>query len=518
MKKLPEKLNGYNDYEKISSCMRKAVWNTLTVEQFENAWNRFITKYELQTNTWLEGLYLERKRWILAYVNDCFWVGMSSTQRSESMNSYFDGYINSKTTLKQFVEQYENAVANKVESENQEDEKSWRTYIPLITQSDLEKQFQSVYTNDKVREFHEEFFGRLECSCSKIKESVFEYEVKEWVTYGEGEGRKRIQVPFIVDFNVETNEAYCNCRLFEFKGMVCRHQLMVWSQMGVERVPDKYVFKRWCKNVKRVHTKIRISYDKSSTSIEAHRHDNICNLFNEVVDLVEDSQEKYNMVMTRVRELKRELMEVSVVCESNVVSLGDDTGTRIVDISLGDGVIPSGDGVILSKQSTNILDPESLRRKGRPPCKRKQGVVEKAVKKKRETKKKTLSNENVKGNPSCMGHSMWPNMMPHNMQANMAQGGTIFPFSPTFCPTGTSLNQFRPSFPSSQSLFNGQFWRGQSTITGSQVWGGGQSSFLEDQGQYWGGQEPSLLQTQGHGCERRESFTDMLNATNNDGE
>ncbi|XP_058209130.1 protein FAR1-RELATED SEQUENCE 4-like isoform X1 [Rhododendron vialii] len=537
MKKLPEKLNGYNDYEKISSCMRKAVWNTLTVEQFENAWNRFITKYELQTNTWLEGLYLERKRWIPAYVNGCFWAGMSSTQRSKSMNSYFNGYINSKTTLKQFVEQYENALANKVESENQEDEKSWRTYIPLITQSDFEKQFQSVYTNDKVREFHEEFFERLECSCSKIKESVSEYEVKEWVTYGEGEGRKRIQVSFIVDFNAETNDAHCNCRLFEFKGMVCRHQLMVWSQMGVERVPDKYVFKRWCKNLKRVHTKIRISYDKSSTLIEAHRHDNMCNLFNEVVDLAEDSQEKYNMVMTRVRKLKRELMEVSVVCESNVVSLGDDTGTRIVDISLGDGVIPSGDGVIPSKQSTNILDPESLRRKGRPPCKRKRGVVEKAVKKKRETKKKTVSNENVKevekiavghgfgtqdsvvnGNPSYMGHSMWPNMMPYNMQANMAQGRTIFSFSPTFCPTGTILNQFWPSFSSSQSLFNGQFWRGQSTIMDSQVWGGGQSSFLDDQGQYWGGQEPSLQQTQGHGCERRESFTDMLNATNNDGE
>ncbi|KAG5565352.1 hypothetical protein RHGRI_001301 [Rhododendron griersonianum] len=82
-------------------------------------------------------------------------------------------------------------------------------------------------------------------------------------------------------------------------------------------------------------------------------------------------------------------MEASVVCESNVVSLGDDMGTRIVDISLGDGVI-------LSKHSTNILDPEGIQRKGRPPCKRKQGAVEKAVKKKRETKKKTLSNENVK--------------------------------------------------------------------------------------------------------------------------
>ncbi|KAI8559077.1 hypothetical protein RHMOL_Rhmol04G0147000 [Rhododendron molle] len=105
---------------------------------------------------------------------------------------------------------------------------------------------------------------------------------------------------------------------------------MMWSQMGVERVPDKYVFRRWCKNVKR-----------SSTSIEAHRHDNMCNIFNKVVDLAEDSQEKYNMVMTRVREIKRELMETSVVCESNVVSFGD--------------------GVIPFKQSTNILDPEGAR-------------------------------------------------------------------------------------------------------------------------------------------------------------
>ncbi|XP_057512826.1 protein FAR-RED IMPAIRED RESPONSE 1-like [Actinidia eriantha] len=61
---------------------------------------RFIKKYELESNTWLEGLYSERKRWVPAYLKDVFWAGMSSTQRSESINAYFDGYIHSKTTLK----------------------------------------------------------------------------------------------------------------------------------------------------------------------------------------------------------------------------------------------------------------------------------------------------------------------------------------------------------------------------------------------------------------------------------
>ncbi|KAI8524918.1 hypothetical protein RHMOL_Rhmol13G0186800 [Rhododendron molle] len=37
MKKLPEKLNGYEAHEKISCSMRKAVYDSLTIEQFEDA-------------------------------------------------------------------------------------------------------------------------------------------------------------------------------------------------------------------------------------------------------------------------------------------------------------------------------------------------------------------------------------------------------------------------------------------------------------------------------------------------
>ncbi|XP_058216733.1 protein FAR-RED IMPAIRED RESPONSE 1-like [Rhododendron vialii] len=131
----------------------RAVYTSLTIKQFEDAWDVFIKKYKLQSNTWLEGLYLERKQWVPAYLNDVFWAGMSSTQRSKNINAYFDGYIHSKTTLKQFVGQYENALGNKVESENQADVKIWNTFIPLTTEDELEKQFQSVYTHAKVKEF-----------------------------------------------------------------------------------------------------------------------------------------------------------------------------------------------------------------------------------------------------------------------------------------------------------------------------------------------------------------------------
>jgi len=42
---------------------------------------------------------------------------MSATQRSESMNAFFNRYINSMTCLQQFVHQYDNALQHKAELE-----------------------------------------------------------------------------------------------------------------------------------------------------------------------------------------------------------------------------------------------------------------------------------------------------------------------------------------------------------------------------------------------------------------
>ena len=60
---------------------------------------------------------------------------------SESMNAFVDKYINKKTTLKQFVEQYENALAAKVHNETIEDFNSFNSRISYITIYDMEKQF-----------------------------------------------------------------------------------------------------------------------------------------------------------------------------------------------------------------------------------------------------------------------------------------------------------------------------------------------------------------------------------------
>ncbi|XP_028094503.1 protein FAR-RED IMPAIRED RESPONSE 1-like [Camellia sinensis] len=152
MKKIPEKLKGYAQYEPIKLAMQNVVYDCLTRDEFEEKWEEMLTKFNFYDNEWLGVLYHERHRWVLVYVKVIFWAGMSTTQRSESMNAFFDEYVNPKTTLKQFVEQYDNALRSKVEEEKKSDFKSRHKLFDCLTIYGFEKQFQQAYTNTKFKE------------------------------------------------------------------------------------------------------------------------------------------------------------------------------------------------------------------------------------------------------------------------------------------------------------------------------------------------------------------------------
>lgn len=58
-----------------------------------------IDRYGIQDNQWLNKIFSIREKWIPAYVRHNFCAGMSTTQRSESMNKYFKDFLNSSTSL-----------------------------------------------------------------------------------------------------------------------------------------------------------------------------------------------------------------------------------------------------------------------------------------------------------------------------------------------------------------------------------------------------------------------------------
>jgi len=132
--------------------MKEVVYETENMDKFETNWGNFIAHFSLVDNQWLTSLYEERHRWVPIYLKRHFWAGLSTTQRSESVNTFFDGYINSMTTLQQFVQQYDNALQHKWEKEKEDDFASLNTVIHCGSQSLMERQFQKEYTHAKFTE------------------------------------------------------------------------------------------------------------------------------------------------------------------------------------------------------------------------------------------------------------------------------------------------------------------------------------------------------------------------------
>ncbi|KAL2928754.1 Protein FAR-RED ELONGATED HYPOCOTYL 3 [Bienertia sinuspersici] len=101
----------------------------------------------------MHGLYQEREWWIPPYMKDMFWAGMRSTQRVESMNSFFDKYLKKQTRLYEFVQQYCKAMERRAEDEKQADAESARFCHQLVSDFPIERVFQKIYTFAKFLEW-----------------------------------------------------------------------------------------------------------------------------------------------------------------------------------------------------------------------------------------------------------------------------------------------------------------------------------------------------------------------------
>ncbi|XP_038698465.1 protein FAR-RED ELONGATED HYPOCOTYL 3-like [Tripterygium wilfordii] len=268
---------------------------------------------------------------------------MSTTQRSESMNAFFDGYVNSKTTLKQFVEQYENALRSKAEKECQADYESFCKQVGCVTFYDMEKQIQAIYTTTKFKEFQSEITGMMYCRIISVDQydMVSVFTVAEDIVYGE-RGRKR--VAYRVLYYAGQCDVKCTCYKFEFRGIQCRHAISVLIHNNISLLPEKYIIKRWRKDVRRVHTRIKISYDGWITTPEQLRYETMISAFTKVADLATDDEDQYKNVMTWIEGANRNMsLQVS----------------------------PH----FVTKNVPFTNDPIIKRGKGRPPCTRKKPTM-----------------------------------------------------------------------------------------------------------------------------------------------
>ena len=73
----------------FSSC----VYDHDYEDDFLDAWDNMLNKYDLKNNSWLQRKFELKEKWTLVYEKKKFCIDMSTIQRSESMNSQIKKYI-----------------------------------------------------------------------------------------------------------------------------------------------------------------------------------------------------------------------------------------------------------------------------------------------------------------------------------------------------------------------------------------------------------------------------------------
>ncbi|RDY12692.1 Protein ENHANCED DISEASE RESISTANCE 2-like protein, partial [Mucuna pruriens] len=259
----------------------------------------------IPSHEWLSELYKERSRWVPIFLKKDFWAGMSTTQRGENIHPFFDGYINSTTSLQQFVQLYDNALCGKVEKEFEADLQSFNTTIRCGSNSMIEKKLQSAYTHAKFNEVQVEFRAKINCSVSlkHVEGSICTYDVLEDIIVG---GQPK-EANFEVVFHRDNHDFSCKCLLFEFRGIMCRHSLIVFAQERVKQVPLKYILPRWSKNKKRRHSYTKSSYDVTQLKPQMQRYDNLCKDFYEIAEVAAEFEDVTHFLQNSLHDLKRKV-------------------------------------------------------------------------------------------------------------------------------------------------------------------------------------------------------------------
>ncbi|KAK9705742.1 hypothetical protein RND81_07G078600 [Saponaria officinalis] len=79
---------------KFSSC----------VDDFEREWPLLVSKFNLQENKHVRGLYEIKKSWVPAYLHDHFFGDMTTTGLCESINCFVKRFTTSRSCLTQLVD------------------------------------------------------------------------------------------------------------------------------------------------------------------------------------------------------------------------------------------------------------------------------------------------------------------------------------------------------------------------------------------------------------------------------
>nr|GEY06335.1 hypothetical protein [Tanacetum cinerariifolium] len=190
----------HSDFENDSEFKKrfhKLIWNVhLGPKEFEQRWHTLIGMFNLADNNWLSEMFEIRDRWILAYFKDfpmcCL---MKTTSHFKSSNAFIRIHSHHGNMLVQFMLCFEAAIEKQRYTQRIADNHTFESTPVMFTALPIERHACQVVIS--------ELDGSITCSCNHF-------------------GRH---------------------------GYMCRHVFCVLHVNSIDRIPKRYISKRWRKDV-----------------------------------------------------------------------------------------------------------------------------------------------------------------------------------------------------------------------------------------------------------------------------
>ncbi|XP_008786389.2 protein FAR1-RELATED SEQUENCE 5-like [Phoenix dactylifera] len=278
----------------------RCVYDCEYEDEFISAWQKMLEEYNLTENAWLSKMYEDRKKWAVVYGREIFCADMKSTQRTEHINGVIKTCLNPDKDLLSFFKRYERLVEDRHYNELEADFHAIQS-TPEVPLSRLLKQAASIYTPKIYEMFMKEFQLYVDCVIKNCGDegTASVYEVtnveKQRTTY--------------VRYDLSNDTVSCSCKKFEFVGILCSHALKVLDHKNIKEIPEKYILKRWRKDVK---VGLSINYYDGSSEIDptvaiASRYTSLGHVYGQIMAKGSKCQEAYAVAIEEAEKLMKKL-------------------------------------------------------------------------------------------------------------------------------------------------------------------------------------------------------------------
>ncbi|KAM7529892.1 hypothetical protein LguiB_033302 [Lonicera macranthoides] len=204
-----------------------------------------------------------------------------------------------EANILELVKQYESILQDRYEEEARADSDTWNKPPALKSPSPFEKHLSGVYSHAVFKKFQVEVLGAVACipRREKQEDSTAIFRVQDFEKNQD----------FTVVYNELKSEVSCVCRLFEFKGFLCRHAMIVLQICGLSTIPSQYILKRWMKDAKNHRYILEGSSEQAvvqgvQSSSRVQRYNDLCQRAIRLGEEGSLSQESYNFAIRALED------------------------------------------------------------------------------------------------------------------------------------------------------------------------------------------------------------------------